>query len=62
MKEPKEQGDAGVSLELKDGVISIRHHEGNLLLKSWVANKGDWDKIWELFDKLESDSESKDEN
>ena len=61
-EEPKEAGQAGVSLELEDGIISVYHHEGHILLKSQAANKGDWDKIWALFDKLENDSESKDEN
>jgi hypothetical protein len=59
MNEPKEKGEAGDSLELKGGIISVRHHEGNFLLMSWTANEGDWDKIWELFHKLENDSESK---
>lgn len=56
---PKEFGMAGVSLELGDGIISIYHHEGHVLLKSWIANKGDWDKIWNLFDKLEKKADEK---
>jgi hypothetical protein len=52
-KEPKEMGAAGMYVELEHGIISIYHCENKILLKRWEANKGDWDKIWKLFDKLE---------
>ena len=54
MDEIKEAGEAGFSCELKDGVISIYHHEGHALLKRWVGSGNDWDKIWKLFDQLSS--------
>ena len=44
-KKIKEKGACGMTLELEDGVISVKHCEGGNLA-SWIAKKGDWDKIW----------------
>ena len=60
--EQKERGEAGFSAELKDGVISIYHCEGHILLRQWEGSGNDWDTIWALFEKLETDSESIDES
>ena len=44
-KKIKEKGACGMTLELEDGVISVIDCEGGNLV-SWIAKKGDWDKIW----------------
>ena len=46
-----EKGSAEINLKLHNGVISVEHCEGGNLA-NWVAEKGDWDKIWDTINNL----------
>jgi len=50
----KERGKAGFSVELSDGVITVRHIECKSKLASWTANMGDWNILWKTIRNLES--------
>jgi len=41
-----ERGNAGINLELSNGIITVRHSECNTVLAEWLAEEGDWDRIW----------------
>jgi hypothetical protein len=41
-----ERGSAGINLRLSNGVITVRHSECNTVLAEWLAEEGDWDRIW----------------
>ena len=41
-----ERGSAGMNLRLSNGVITVRHSECNTVLAEWLAEEGDWDRIW----------------
>ncbi len=41
-----ERGRAGINLELSNGIITVRHFECNTVLAEWLAEEGDWDRIW----------------
>lgn len=49
----KELGHAGFSVDLSDGVITVRHFECDSVLAQWTANKGDWNLIWKTIRNLE---------
>ena len=49
----KEKGEASIFVSLEDGVITITHGTDKVTLKKWTARSGDWDRIWETFNKLE---------
>ena len=56
MKKPmdnniKERGEAGMIIELKEGIITVEHIEGGNLVK-WVANEGDWNRLWDTINLL----------
>ena len=46
MNNVKEPGAAKIIIELTNGIITVRHGEGNSVLAQWTANEGDWDKLW----------------
>ena len=33
-------------MELSNGIITVRHSECNTVLAEWLAEEGDWDRIW----------------
>ena len=52
----KEKGSAGFSADLTDGVISIKHCECDSVLAEWVAEEGDWSKLWDTIRTLQGGS------
>lgn len=54
MAQVKERGAAKIILDLHDGVITVRHGEGNSILAQWTANEGDWDQIWNAINVLKA--------
>ena len=50
----KELGSAGFSVDLSDGVITIKHFQCGSVLAQWDANIGDWDLIWKTIRNLEN--------
>jgi hypothetical protein len=50
----KERGAASVEIELTKGVITVRHGEGGAVLAQWVANAGDWEKLWATIRQLQT--------
>ena len=53
MKNDNQLGNAGFSVDLSDGVITVKHFECDSVLAQWTANKGDWDFIWKTIRNLE---------
>lgn len=52
MEIPKsERGAAEITISLSNGVIEVRHSDGNLLRRV-KASDGDWNKLWETIYKL----------
>lgn len=48
MDKTRERGSAQINIELKDGIITVRHtHPLGDILYTKDAKPGDWDKIWE---------------
>lgn len=42
-----EPGAASVIIDLSDGVITVTHGTDDVVLQQWVAEEGDWDRIWD---------------
>ena len=53
----KELGSAGFSVDLSNGVITVRHCQGKSILAQWTANKGDWDILWTIIRGLEEEAQ-----
>ena len=53
----KELGSAGFSVDLSDGIITVRHCECDYILAQWTANKGDWDILWTIIRGLEEEAQ-----
>lgn len=49
----KERGAAGMAIELTGGIITVKHSEGGAVLAQWVANEGDWEKLWATINQLQ---------
>lgn len=47
------EGCAGFSVDLSDGVITVRHSTANCILAQWTANTEDWNILWETIKSLE---------
>jgi|TARA_R100000329_G_scaffold67537_2_gene59281 hypothetical protein len=54
-----EKGNAGVNIELSNGVITVRHSECNSILKQWTARKGDWNLLFGLLEEMEKQTDLK---
>tara|TARA_Y100000356_G_C11121014_1_gene214789 strand:- start:269 stop:457 length:189 start_codon:yes stop_codon:yes gene_type:complete len=50
----KARGKAGFTVDLSDGVITVRHIECKSKLACWTANMEDWDILWKTIRDLES--------
>ena len=50
--EVKERGAASVHIELSNGTITVKHGTDHAILAQWVANTGDWDKLWSTINAL----------
>lgn len=50
--EVKERGSASIIITLENGKIYVEHGTDDAVLAEWVANTGDWDKIWERINEL----------
>lgn len=50
--EVAEPGAASMVVDLSDGVITVTHGTDDVVLQQWVANQGDWDRIWETIYQL----------
>jgi hypothetical protein len=42
----KEEGEASIKIELKNGIITVYHGTDRDILYKKHAKEGDWDKIW----------------
>tara|TARA_R100001463_G_scaffold86228_1_gene141160 strand:+ start:75 stop:254 length:180 start_codon:yes stop_codon:yes gene_type:complete len=51
-----EDGQAEIKIRLKKGKITVLHPEGNFKLAEWIASKGDWNKLWDVIDKMVKDN------
>jgi hypothetical protein len=45
-------------VELGDGVITVTHGTADVVLQRWVANRGDWDRLWETIYRLAGSAEA----
>jgi hypothetical protein len=50
----KERGAASVFIELTGGIITVKHGTDDAVLAQWVANTGDWDKLWQTINQLKT--------
>lgn len=50
--EPKERGAAKVNIELKNGTITVTHGTDDVVLEKWVADEGDWKRLWRTITEL----------
>ena len=50
-----EPGVASIIVDLRDGVITVTHGTDDVVLQRWVAERGDWDRIWETIYQLAGD-------
>ena len=51
----KERGAASITVELKDGEITVKHGTDTwATLAKWTANAGDWEKIWATINELKA--------
>ena len=57
-----ERGSAGINLELSNGVITVRHSECNTVLAEWLAEEGDWDRIWIAIRDIKQERERNESN
>ena len=53
-----EKGAASMNIELKDGVITVRHGTDNEVLLTTVATQGSWGSIWEKLRSIKSSYDS----
>ena len=54
MAEIKERGAASIFVELRDGVITVKHGTEGATLRQWTANSGDWEQLWARIIELEA--------
>ncbi len=50
----KELGEARINIELEKGVITVRNSTDNSVLAEWIGSGYDWNRLWELIDKMEN--------
>ena len=49
-----EPGAASVLIQLDDGEITVTHGTDHVVLRRWIANRGDWDRLWSTIETLEA--------
>lgn len=52
----KERGHAEIRVLLKDGEITVFHHEGQEVLYSEPVREGAWDALWAVLDTYRLDA------
>ena len=52
--EDKELGAASISIELSNSIITVKHGQTGEVLRSIKARYGDWNKIWNTLDFMET--------
>ena len=52
--EDKELGAASISIELSDSIIRVKHGQTGEVLRTIKARHGDWNKIWNTLDLMET--------
>jgi hypothetical protein len=55
MSDNMEDGQAEVKIRLKKGKITVLHPDGSKLAE-WNASKGDWNRLWDVIDKMVEDN------
>ena len=51
----KERGHAEIRILLRDGEITVFHHEGDVVLYCAPVREGAWDALWEVLDAYKLD-------
>ena len=53
--EDKERGAASISIELSNSIITVKHGQTGEVLQSINARYGDWNRIWNTLDLMETE-------
>lgn len=49
-----EPGAASIVIELAAGEITVTHGTDHVVLRRWIANHGDWNRLWATIETLEA--------
>jgi hypothetical protein len=49
-----EPGAASIVIELAAGEITVTHGTDHVVLRRWIANHGDWNRLWDTIETLEA--------